>query len=757
VPYLRDLSIGANAKLLKLTGKLDDRPEADASGWGWDVGVLYNLGALPYVPDGLNFGLMVHDGGNTRVKHETGVKEDIQLQNIRWGLSYRPFEEWLVKKFPISNPVFALDFDDRVHLGLEFWLARALALRAGLQKDLDGEEKVTLAFGLGFTKAFRDLPEVNVDYALTDSPVLPNTSKQFSGSLIMKDNPRLIRIVEAHINDVFASLYRHHGLPGASVGSIKLKNVSKFDTFKVSISFLANRYMKPQRPDTMTIAPGRTIDFPLRAVFEPEILDAPEGRLTGEVKVAYEHNKSEHASSAGVDFALYGKNYLTWDDPGKAAAFVTFDDPVVKSFLDQARAVKLDTSKAPWFFRYNMAEALTIFNALKAYGITYRLDPVTPFPSLADTLRGSLYRLDKILYPAELLQERAGDCDDLSVLYASLLQRAGLPAALVSVPGHIFIMVDTRIDTSQRRSLPVAPNKFVERKGTFWMPIETTMIPTSSFIEAWTAAAARYDTTWKIYEVAAYQGKYPPISPGLIRTPYTLRQPIRDFTPALQNDLIALETMKTQWLQKVESILEREMRSRPPLEAAKARNVYAALLGQNDEYARAKEQIQKVLALDSTYAPAWNNLGNVEFITGNFVEAEKAYSKALAYNQFSRGTYLNLAILYQMMIEGAAPRDSADYQRKTDKALLQAAQLLEGDMQSAYVILGLPEEPTDTKAESLTEKLKRRIKQVKDFVDQAFKKHLGRKKIEAVILDRHGAKGRGEIDEDRSALLSWSY
>jgi tetratricopeptide (TPR) repeat protein len=305
--------------------------------------------------------------------------------------------------------------------------------------------------------------------------------------------------------------------------------------------------------------------------------------------------------------------------------------------------------------------------------------------------------------------------------------------------------------------LPVAPNKFVERKGTFWMPIETTMIPTSSFIEAWTAAAARYDTTWKIYEVAAYQGKYPPISPGLIRTPYTLRQPIRDFTPALQNDLIALETMKTQWLQKVESILEREMRSRPPLEAAKARNVYAALLGQNDEYARAKEQIQKVLALDSTYAPAWNNLGNVEFITGNFVEAEKAYSKALAYNQFSRGTYLNLAILYQMMIEGAAPRDSADYQRKTDKALLQAAQLLEGDMQSAYVILGLPEEPTDTKAESLTEKLKRRIKQVKDFVDQAFKKHLGRKKIEAVILDRHGAKGRGEIDEDRSALLSWSY
>ncbi len=754
VPYLRHLSIGANLKYLQLDGRWDDRAEIDAKGWGWDFGFLYHIGALSGKLNGLQFGLVVQDGGDTEVKHARGEKEPVQSQNIRWGFSYRPFADWPGGKVPISDPVLALDFDDRLHFGWEVWLARTLAIRAGVQKDFHTGENPTFSFGLGFKKALKELPAVNVDYALTDSPMLPNTNAQFGGSLILKANPRKIRIVRAQINNVFASLYRNYAHAGADFGSVKLENVSD-DTLVAAVTFRTNRYMRPQSANTIVIPPGQPVDFPLRAAFDSAILQATESRLTGEVKVTYEYRRNQHTTSATVDFALSGKNYLTWDDPGKAAAFVTFDDPRVEAFLAQVRRVKLDTSKAPWFFRYNMAEALAIFNALKAYGLTYHLDAVTPFPSLADTSNGSHYRLDTIQYPAELLCKSAGDCDDLSVLYASLLQSAGLPTALVSIPGHLFMMFDTQIDTSQRRSLPIAPGQFVEHRGTLWIPVETTMIPSAGFSEAWAAAAARYDTTWQIYEVAASQTKYPSIPTDILRVPCN-PLPLPDFTPALQNDLAAVETAKDKWLQKVEDILELNAPNLPVFEAVKARNICTALLGQNDEYARAKAQIQKIFLLDSTNALAWNNFGNVEFVTGRFAEAERAYNKALLLNRHSRGTYLNLAMLYQMMID-TEPQQAALYQKKTDEALLQAAQLLESDSNSAYGILGLAGESTDGKASGVGKTLKERMRKVKNWVDRAFRQHVQKKEIRGVALDRHGAKGRGEIDADRGALLAWSY
>jgi hypothetical protein len=233
---------------------------------------------------------------------------------------------------------------------------------------------------------------------------------------------------------VFASLYLHYGQSGASVGSIKLKNVSD-DTLIAGITFQANHYMQPQPADTVVIPPGRQIDFPLRAVFDSEILNAMEGRLTGEAKVTYEYKKNQHTSTAVVDFTLCGRNYLTWDDPGKAAAFATTDEPLLQKFVDRALAQAPALEEAAWFSRFNMSRAMIIFNALKAYGMKYRPDKVTPYPTLADTSQGALYRLDTIQYPGELLMkdDRAGDCDDLSVLYAAMLQYAGLPTALSPV------------------------------------------------------------------------------------------------------------------------------------------------------------------------------------------------------------------------------------------------------------------------------------------------------------------------------------
>lgn len=758
IPLVKNLSLGFNTKYFEMGTMYEEITELDADGWGWNLGILYHFHKLPYLPGSANLGLMVHDVSGTKVTHNTGVKETVLPQSIRWGFSYCPFENFNDDKKPISDPIFALDIDDRIHLGLEFWLWRALALRAGIQKEIYSDEKMTLSFGMGFKTNFKNLPQVNIDYALTDSPVLPNTNKQFGGSLIIKENPRLVRIEGVHIQNVFASLYLSYGRPGASIGAIKLKNVSK-DTLKAWLSLKGTRYMECPQPDTIMIAPENPIDIPLQAIFKPEIFHAPEGRFTSEVAVVYKYHKNEYISKTVIDFKLYSKNNITWDDPGKAVAFVTYDDPIIQGFVDQALRIQPSAEQARWFRKFNMTDALIIFDALKIYGLTYRLDPVTPFPSLADTIHGALYRLDKIQYPAEFLSraERYGDCDDISVLYASLLQNAGLATALVSVPGHIFMMFDTGIHQSQILSLPVPPELFFQWNGTLWIPIETTLIPTAAFIQAWKAGAsflhsAKEQNNLEIIEVAVNQKTYPPVSSTLLRIPDEFKLTIPNCASVLEQDIQELDALKTQYLHSLENILNSKLTS---AEKPEKWNHYGIVLGQNGELKHAKVSFNEILIMDSTFVPAINNLGNIELMEGNFVRAESLYIRALNINPYSRGTNLNLAILYQIMIS-SFPRDSILYQQKYDIARKRAAQLLEGKVENAFSILGIEPDGSGRKAISLVDEVKIRLEWFKSFLDSCFKQYQQKPSIKSMIVDFYDVKAKGEADVNRGEFLFWS-
>jgi len=221
---------------------------------------MYNLGDLPYVPEGLNFGLMVHDVGGSQVRHETGFKETILRENIRWGFSYRPFSEWPWGKIPINDPLIALDFDNRWHLGLEFWLSRALAVRGGLQKDFHTKERAILSFGMGLhidTRDFSKLSTQNQSELLIDFPLSDNNPtgsiKDFSGSIIRKNDPRLITIESVFINELFASLYPAYARD-KRIGIARIKNNSG-DSISVAVNYVGGRLFNELQEEQLLIAP----------------------------------------------------------------------------------------------------------------------------------------------------------------------------------------------------------------------------------------------------------------------------------------------------------------------------------------------------------------------------------------------------------------------------------------------------------------------------------------------------------------------
>ena len=128
---------------------------------------------------------------------------------------------------------------------------------------------------------------------------------------------------------------------------------------------------------------------------------------------------------------------------------------------------------------------MLLFEALNAHGIKYAKDASTPYSQV----RGDRSAVDNIQYPSELLQSKMGDCDDCTVLYCALLENLDIPTALIDHPNHILMMFDSGITEDRYFGFSLDEDRYVERDGRFWIPIEVTKLGEGSFMEAWELGA----------------------------------------------------------------------------------------------------------------------------------------------------------------------------------------------------------------------------------------------------------------------------
>jgi len=134
----------------------------------------------------------------------------------------------------------------------------------------------------------------------------------------------------------------------------------------------------------------------------------------------------------------------------QAAAFVTPRDPAVDELARQASRAVLAMDGNP-FGNRNLAFTAAMTDALAELGVTYIPDPTNPFATVSATP----HAVDTIHYPYQTLDRLSGDCDDTTVLMASLLGNVGVNTQFVDVPGHIFLLVDTGLHENNRSALGV--------------------------------------------------------------------------------------------------------------------------------------------------------------------------------------------------------------------------------------------------------------------------------------------------------------
>jgi len=649
--------VGAAGRYLNATTSLDGSTFTEWTGSTYDVGAHYAAS------DRLSVGAMLKDVSGRTITHKNGPREKLADPGLTLGAAFKPRPQWTV----------ACDVNDGLHLGSEWWYRNMFAVQGGAQRDLAARQGVDgegWTWSLGASARFKVL---SFDYAHVMPPFLPAYDR-FTAAVAFNLNPSRIHVEHAQMEEVYASQSKRYA--AHPMGDVKLVSRSTEPQSAVLSVFVPGLMDAPTEKE-IVLRPKETKDVPLTAVFGTDLLKLAEDKsVEADVRVTYRHKNRTRIEKTSAQFFVYRTGAINWDDTRAAAAFVTPDDPVVAQF---ARSVVQGRDQAfeggPM---RNVMTAMRMFDALGGYGITYVPDPNTPFSAVTATKSA----VDDVQYPRGLLATRTGDCDDMSVLYCTLLENVGISTAFLDGPGHILMMFDSGIHPRNALALSLGEDMYVVRGETVWIPVETTLMG-KSFVEAWAEGASIYKrwqgaSDFHVTPVEAAWAEYipslPPTAPPAV-TPPTAEAIDRRFV----TDADTLKAWQKAYLQQ---------RFLAPLDAPKTgarafdeANKLALTHALDGDAGAARTAWDGALAADPGNATALNNRGNLALLGGQPDSALAFYARALAVEK-DPGTILN---------QGLAEFAKGD-EKAADARFTQALALLPSPAAAEH-LLALPPAP----------------------------------------------------------------
>lgn len=621
---IKKLSFGANLKYLNRDVDLDYNHVDSFKGLGLDMGVLYS----PI--KNLKFGIMTYDALNTWAKHNSGKKEKILNNNIRFGASYKP----------LNNLTVAVDADDSIRFGIEYWLHNTFAARCGLMKDFTAKESPSYAAGLSLKyKIFQ------FDYAYNVSPTLPDTHR-LSASFSFEFNPQLVKIEKVDLKPVFASLYKSYSTK--DIGKIVLRSKHR-EPLEVSVSVFIPGYMdaptevaRNMLPPAIGNEPAYAQSIELKPVLSDKMLSLiSNAQRQMEVSVNYEYQKRNREVKSFVKAILYKIGMLPLgEDVSPIAALIDPEDEAIQQFARGVIGHYADRTDRS-VISENVSKALQLFDALSAYGIKYVPDPYNPYSVISSKKEA----IDSVKYPREVLdpKNKTGDCDDDSALYAALLENVGIHTMLIDVPGHVYVMFDTGVHSNSFEQMCLPDGMYAVEGETIWLPVEVTMYG-KPFTIACQEGLSEYNK-WKgkgqlnLVDVHKAWEEYQYARPSIPAPEITLPS-LTEMDQQVLSDIQQIQQLQNNFLLALEQGVQRTP------EDFTQRNSLGITYVRLKEYEKAKEQFQLILDSAPDNAAAVNNLGNLYVIEGKMDSAIPIYEKARNLTPEDPGISINLGLGY---------------------------------------------------------------------------------------------------------------
>jgi tetratricopeptide (TPR) repeat protein len=437
--------------------------------------------------------------------------------------------------------------------------------------------------------------------------------------------------------------------------------------------FFAKAIMdNPTETDIPSLNPFSEETFNIRATLNRNVLTYVENtRLGAQVQVVVD---GQPPVEKNLNIELFGRNSMNWGREKMIACFVTPKDPDIQMFARQAvktageQTIQSDLDP-------NLFKALTLFDAMQGLGMYYMPDPIQPF-NFSRMSEGTV--IDYVQFPRETLLRLSGDCDDLSILYASLLEGTGIETVMVTSPGHIFTAFKLATGKQAVDSLGLSEDLLLQHKGDYYIPVETTLMG-SPFISAWRVAAntvATYSQTQEIgiIDIAEAWETYQTVSLPPVEREIPLPG-TEELKILLKRELDALNLRQVEKrLALFKRWLEREPENVTLLILLARRYSEVGVFDQAEEYALRAQQ-------KKPGSPEVNQaFGNIAYMQNEYEKALELYRKADAVSH-TAAIQINIALAHLKAGQLVPARKAFQEARTLDDELVngypELAQLLE--------------------------------------------------------------------------------
>ncbi len=429
-----------------------------------------------------------------------------------------------------------------------------------------------------------------------------------------------LRIEKTDVVPVFPVFYSYYD--DHPIGTVEVSNGAPGPVSNVTASVFIKQFMDNPKQVKVdgNISPGETKSIDLYALFTDNVLSITEGtKASAQITLDYTSGGTRYEETKIETVSFLNRNAMTWDDNRRAAAFVTAKDPAILTFSKSI--IGLVRSKEVRSINTGLQTAMALHESLDLFGMNYVPDPTTPYVEFSKQKDA----VDFLQFPRQTLQYKAGDCDDLSILYSSLLESVGLNAAFVTTPGHIFVAVDTGLSPKQAVDSLIPADQIIVNGGHAWIPVEITLRH-QGFLKAWELGAKEWNSANPVgragfYPIEDAWNSYSPV--GLPGQGANIIMPPSD--KVLATYLAEVTKYIDQAIFPQVARLQSEIRSSGSLRAMNQLGIVYAKYGQPD---KAKLQFNQILAKNGNYLPAVLNLGNLAYLDQDWLSAQKYYQQA---------------------------------------------------------------------------------------------------------------------------------
>jgi tetratricopeptide (TPR) repeat protein len=445
-----------------------------------------------------------------------------------------------------------------------------------------------------------------------------------------------IRIKDVRLDTVFPVLRKYYD--NQPIGTAVVSNIGNEILKDVEIRVQPSAYIDSPKLSARipSLEPDDEREVDLYVLFNEEILAVSEGaKVVTDIRVNYRVNEREGSDTETVTLETYDRNALQWDDDRKIAAFVTAKDDEIQRFAKNMASLAKDNRVEA--VSEQMQMAMLQYCALVEQGLTYVIDPSSSYEKLSD----NPLAVDFVQFPRQTLYVKAGDCDDLSAAYCTLLESVGVETAFITVPGHIFMAFRLDMEAAEARRAFSAPQELIVRDdGSVWVPVETTMLR-EGFLEAWAEGARK----WRMHMVEGQVGFF------TTKRAWNTFQPVAFSVSRIELGMPQRDGVLSRFVEELNAYVSHEIypRAQALEERLKANpgnpgilNRLGVLYARYGRYEEAREQFEKIIDQEA-YIPAIINLANLDFIAGDLRRARRGYKDALLISPDNPSALLGLS------------------------------------------------------------------------------------------------------------------